>query len=686
MDTKGSFSNILSASSMSSISSRRPSRKSNSSAHRRELVWRPQKNETVSLGEIALQFKRFLLTFSTELGFNRRRGRYTTKTAHRCPGYNRVEITLTPEIAQSAIVSHLTPNPHEICPVCKEIVKDAEIISCICGRDGKSAPARSFFVLTSLPDNEFIPTIRCSSCSEWHHRPCVSISENEDQSFVCQSCKPEVQTEPKTNKSQPPEQVRPWISATTTSTTTAPDTVDEPEILRSPPTRPQLPSIDGPSQPSDIRWDRSLGKSNGSIQSVEPRSLQTEGYDQTENASSSTTSSSGIDFEPDNKWKEDLRKRIEEGFRPMVADLKDNHATELSNAPDTTEARIRLEADYKETMNKIRSLTNEQYIYELDRERNQRRWTAGVPMTPDWPQYFRRDQQNIVRSTGSGATILPSTTEQMQLETQNFVEDFKKMEEEAIRKDMEMKKREDILRRREQQLMLRVADNLRREEEAKKKLEEEARRREESKEKVRKVEEAKQEARPVEETRKGEARQEEGIRGKAGQAADMVEREASRKGEEARLINEREEAGKKLAEAKREEDNMKRKLDADSEERRKADETTRRREEDSRRREEARLEEFRCEQEDTHRGQTPTSLVQPKPGWVSQQSLHKIVRSTSEEKAEAHEKWISPGSPESDYNQSSRLKSSRMASYSIPSPGRYTKSVLRRRSLVKYIH
>ena len=39
---------------------------------------------------------------------------------------------------------------------------------------------------------------------------------------------------------------------------------------------------------------------------------------------------------------------------------KDNHATELSKA-DTTEARIRLKADYKEAMNTIRSDANVQY-------------------------------------------------------------------------------------------------------------------------------------------------------------------------------------------------------------------------------------------------------------------------------------------------------------------------------------
>ena len=155
MDTKGPISDVLSstlsapqlpaalpdASRMSSISSRRPFRKSSLNARRRELVWRSKKNETASLEEIARQFQSFLLTFSAELGFNHCRGRYTTKTAHRSPGYNRIEITLTPDIARSAIVSHLTPIPHEICPVCKEIVKDAEIFACICGRDGKSAPA-----------------------------------------------------------------------------------------------------------------------------------------------------------------------------------------------------------------------------------------------------------------------------------------------------------------------------------------------------------------------------------------------------------------------------------------------------------------------------------------------------------------------------------------------------------------
>ena len=117
-----------------------------------------------------------------------------------------------------------------------------------------------------------------------------------------------------------------------------------------------------------------------------------------DNALSSTTTSNGVDCEPDSAWKENLRKRIEEGLQSMVDDAKENHARELSKAPDTREARMRLEADHKEVMKTINSLATEQYKLELDRERNQRRWTAGVPMTPGWSQFFHQEQQNIMNS------------------------------------------------------------------------------------------------------------------------------------------------------------------------------------------------------------------------------------------------------------------------------------------------
>jgi len=172
--------------------SQRSPRTATPTAYRTELVWKSQNHdhEEVSLEDIARQFQDFMHTPFTEFALNRRRGRYTTKTAHRCPGYNRIEITLTTDLDRSAIVSHLTPTPHEICPVCKEIVKDAEIFACICDGDGKSVYKRhlSHSLLTDLADIESIPTIRCSTCLEWHHRPCVNAFESEDRTFVCHRC------------------------------------------------------------------------------------------------------------------------------------------------------------------------------------------------------------------------------------------------------------------------------------------------------------------------------------------------------------------------------------------------------------------------------------------------------------------------------------------------------------------
>jgi len=109
------------------------------SGRRQELVWKTPTGDAVSLHDISHQFQNFLNAslLSSEPALNRRRGRYAPRTAHRCPGYNRIEITLTANITRSAIVSHSSPIPHEICPVCKEVVKGTDVFNCICGSNGE---------------------------------------------------------------------------------------------------------------------------------------------------------------------------------------------------------------------------------------------------------------------------------------------------------------------------------------------------------------------------------------------------------------------------------------------------------------------------------------------------------------------------------------------------------------------
>ena len=118
-----------------------------------------------------------------------------------------------------------------------------------------------------------------------------------------------------------------------------------------------------------------------------------------ENAhSSTTTTSNGVDCEPDDEWKQNLRKKIEEGLQSMVEDAGESHAIEMIKAPDTPEIRKLLEDDYEDAMQTIRNLAADQFKLELDLERNQRRWTAGVPLTPDWSRFIRQEQQNIMNN------------------------------------------------------------------------------------------------------------------------------------------------------------------------------------------------------------------------------------------------------------------------------------------------
>lgn len=70
-------------------------------------------------------------------GSQRCRGRCTAITAHRCPGYRRIEITLTANMTRSAVVSHSSLIPHEICPVCKKVAKDTDVFNFICGGESE---------------------------------------------------------------------------------------------------------------------------------------------------------------------------------------------------------------------------------------------------------------------------------------------------------------------------------------------------------------------------------------------------------------------------------------------------------------------------------------------------------------------------------------------------------------------
>ena len=105
---------------------------------RLELIWKSVGSSNATLHDISSRFQLALASSSSlsDLNLASRRGRYKAKTSHRCPGYNRVEISLTSDIARSAIISHSTPVPSEICLVCNQVVRTGEVFNCKCGKEG----------------------------------------------------------------------------------------------------------------------------------------------------------------------------------------------------------------------------------------------------------------------------------------------------------------------------------------------------------------------------------------------------------------------------------------------------------------------------------------------------------------------------------------------------------------------
>ncbi|KAF8999178.1 hypothetical protein BDQ17DRAFT_1183037, partial [Cyathus striatus] len=98
------------------------------------------------------------------------------------------------------------------------------------------------------------------------------------------------------------------------------------------------------------------------------------------------------DIEPDEEWKARLKRSIEEGLQSMVEDAKDNLEESLRQTGISDEDRDRFKADYAHIMRNVRKLATESYHAELERERNERRWAAGIPVSSGWTHALQQEQ------------------------------------------------------------------------------------------------------------------------------------------------------------------------------------------------------------------------------------------------------------------------------------------------------
>ena len=103
----------------------------------------------------------------------------------------------------------------------------------------------------------------------------------------------------------------------------------------------------------------------------------------------------GADFEPDDEWKRKLKQDIEQSFKSMIQSARDNQQVQLIEGNLSQEE---LDHEYKRTLHNIKGLAEEQYQLALMKERNERRWIAGVQMLPGWNDVLHEEQQNIMNS------------------------------------------------------------------------------------------------------------------------------------------------------------------------------------------------------------------------------------------------------------------------------------------------
>ncbi|KAK0433383.1 uncharacterized protein EV420DRAFT_1600825 [Desarmillaria tabescens] len=128
---------------------------------RREIIWP--------------QFKNALKSRSiTSFHWNVENAYGGANQSHRCQGYRREEVTLTPVVADCRVITDTTPILHEQCPICGEKVGEGPF-RCVCGNG--TLAVGSLNGCFNDPDATW--------CLAWGHSRCRTSKD-----FLCKDCAP----------------------------------------------------------------------------------------------------------------------------------------------------------------------------------------------------------------------------------------------------------------------------------------------------------------------------------------------------------------------------------------------------------------------------------------------------------------------------------------------------------------
>lgn len=103
--------------------------------------------------------------------------------------------------------------------------------------------------------------------------------------------------------------------------------------------------------------------------------------------------------EPDEEWKVRLRRQIGENLQIMIDDTITAFETTLSQIPeDEITKRQQVNAEYTEAIYNVKRIAVEEYELEVERERQERRWTVEMVVPNGWSSALQREQQAIMQA------------------------------------------------------------------------------------------------------------------------------------------------------------------------------------------------------------------------------------------------------------------------------------------------
>ncbi|EPQ53508.1 hypothetical protein GLOTRDRAFT_139724, partial [Gloeophyllum trabeum ATCC 11539] len=100
----------------------------------------------------------------------------------------------------------------------------------------------------------------------------------------------------------------------------------------------------------------------------------------------------------DTEWIEELRMRIKEAKASMVAEAERTLQDRRMEGSEDEVAWNRLAEEHERSLKNIEELMLAQYHEEINRERQERRWAAGIQVDSEWSEALIKEQQAILNT------------------------------------------------------------------------------------------------------------------------------------------------------------------------------------------------------------------------------------------------------------------------------------------------